>query len=310
MSKFLKALEQADRDRDRARSLPARALSEPESPRVDDAPPPEAPRADIERGQAPGTVIEGIDPHLVSLTSPDGFEAEQYRSLRTSLELWRDERRSCVIGISSPAAADGKTTTAINLAGALTQGGDVKVLLIEADLRNPMVGADLGMLNEGRPGLVSGLGEGGYTLADLVSRRPPFRFDVVLAGRSVAAPYELFKSAHLKRLIDEARDRYDYVLLDTPPLVSLADCQVLANWLDGFLIVVAAHRTPRRLVEEALNVVGSEKTLGFVFNRDDRPLGGYGYYYSYPAADTGRGGILGAISARARRSLRRRSSPK
>jgi len=289
MSKFLKALEQAERDRNRARAgetsadpgaVPTPTVREGATVRVLSETD-EIPAADATPRRTRIEAVHGIDPRLVSLTAPEGFEAEQYRSLRTSLEIWKGDGACRVIGISSPAAGDGKTTTAINLAATLTQGGDARVLLIEADLRNPMVADDLGMRRDGGHGLVEWLRDAGQSPHEIVSRRPPFRFDLVLAGRRIASPYELLKSPQLKELIDDVRGRYDYVLLDTPPLVSLADCQVLANWIDGFLIVVAAHRTPRRLVEEALGVVGPEKVIGFVFNQDDRSLAGYGYYYGY-----------------------------
>jgi Mrp family chromosome partitioning ATPase len=96
------------------------------------------------------------------------------------------------------------------------------------------------------------------------------------------SPYELLKSARLGELLDEVRRRFDYVIVDTPPLTAVQDCRLIARWVDGFLIVVAAHRTPRRLVEEALTVVERAKILGYVFNGDDdrSHIG----YYSYAGA--------------------------
>jgi Mrp family chromosome partitioning ATPase len=77
-------------------------------------------------------------------------------------------------------------------------------------------------------------------------------------------------------LLAEARRHYDYVVLDTPPLIPFPDCRLLGRWVDGFFIIVAAHQTSRRLVEEALQVVDPAQLLGLVFNRDDRPLSRYG----------------------------------
>ncbi len=274
MSKFLKALEQAERER--ATSL---------------ASPLELPTESVPLTAELSHHSSHLDPHLVSLTAPESVEAEQYRTLRASLEDLRGERGSWVIGISSPTPGDGKTTTAINLAATLAQGRDARVLLIETDLRRPVMSAQLGLPRTGAVSLVLGLREDGHSLESMVSRRPGLSLDVLLAGGRVDSPYELLKSPRMKRLVDRARERYDYVILDTPPLVSFADCQVLANWIDSFLIVVAAHRTPRRTLEEALGVVGRDKALGIVYNADDRPLIG-SYYYLPPTRVTLKDRIL------------------
>src|SRR5262249_60276424 len=93
------------------------------------------------------------------------------------------------------------------------------------------------------------------------------------------------------------------VVVDAPPLCPVQDCRIIAHWVDGFLLVVAAHRTPRRLVGEALSVVEPGKMLGIVFNGDDQPpssfYGYYGYYggtaYTAPRSTNGRGsGRVGA----------------
>jgi Mrp family chromosome partitioning ATPase len=74
--------------------------------------------------------------------------------------------------------------------------------------------------------------------------------------------------------------------LDTPPLVPYPDCRVIGKWVDGFIVVVAAHKTPRKLVEEALQVMDPAKIVGLIFNRDDRPVSGY-YYYASPQTPGG-----------------------
>jgi hypothetical protein len=85
----------------------------------------------------------------------------------------------------------------------------------------------------------------------------------------------------------EARAFYDYVIIDTPPVVPLVDCRLLGRLVDGFIVVVAANQTPRKLVAEALNLLDPVKVIGVVFNGDDRPLAAhYGYYgYSQPSGN-------------------------
>jgi len=116
-----------------------------------------------------------------------------------------------------------------------------------------------------------------------VSRSCPRAGPSILpAGRTSDNPYDVLKSARMGEIVQAARRRYDTVVIDTPPIVPVPDSRVLAKWVDGFLLVVAAHRTPQRLVEEALHLLSHAKVAGIVFNGDDRPSSAYyGYYYGY-----------------------------
>src|SRR5918992_3621957 len=114
-----------------------------------------------------------LDTHLVSLTAPASFAAEQYQGLRLTIERLGRGRDMKVIAISSPAAGDGKTVTAINLAGALARGGDERVLLIDADLRRPSVARQLAMTDAGA-GLADALTNGDTSVDDVVKPFPGF----------------------------------------------------------------------------------------------------------------------------------------
>jgi len=220
-----------------------------------------------------------IDERLVSLLAPASFEAEQYRALRHVVEECRSEMT--VIAVTSAAPGEGKTTTAINLAAALAQDAHSRILLLDADLRVPSVGRLLGF-GDSPPGLAEAAREPGADLDDLVRRRPPSRLSILPAGKTLENPYETLKSPRIGEIVQEARRRYDTVVIDTPPIVPVPDSRVLAKWVDGFLLVVAAHRTPRHLVEEALHLLSHAKVAGIVFNGDDRPSSAYyGYYYGY-----------------------------
>src|SRR6266545_2045395 len=284
MSEFFKALEQAERDRAlgqeaHAAGAPPAGVQAAANPAMMDAPAaataaaeapaptvfrrpvlapdlrPEARPSEEEEDEA----REGIDGHMVSLVTPTTFEAEQYRTLRHMIEELHQRARLSIIACTSPTGGDGKTTTAINLAG-------------------------------------------------VVRSRPPFTLSILPAGRTSANPYELLKSPRLAELMQEARRQYDYVVLDTPPLVAIPDCRAIASYVDGFLLVVAAHRTPRRLVEEALNVMEPAKVIGLVFNRDDRPLSGYDPYRSTSNGHHGR--RWRQAVERARDFLPRRRTPR
>jgi protein-tyrosine kinase len=243
------------------------------------------PRFKLPKPRAARTVdpdVDGLDGHFVSLVTPATFEAEQYRALRHMIEEIHKVSGLAVVAVSSPSVGDGKTTTAINLAGALAQSPESRVLLIDADLRRPSVARSLGLQSSPSPGLVGMLLDRSLPLAHTVRQRAPYTLDVLPAGDPPAAPYELLRSARLPEVIAEARKRYDYVVLDTPPLVGLPDCRVLANFVDGFVVVVAAHRTPKRLVQDALEVVEPTKMIGLVFNMDERPMSGYYREYGPP----------------------------
>ena len=279
MSKFFKALEQAEQEQAPRRHT---APSEPTSARGPAVPETVPSRALQSALELPRGVPTGLEEHLVSLLAPTSFEAEQYRALRHLIEQLHKSTDLSVVAVSSPDAADGKTLTAINLAGALAQAPDARVLLVDADFRGAAVAARFGFADRAGPGLVGAILDASLTLEAVAHVRPHLNLSVLPAGRLPSAPYEVLKSPRVGELLAEARRRYDYIILDTPPLVPVPDCSVIGKWVDGFLIVVTAHRTARKLLEEALNVTESAKIVGLVFNGDDRHLsrGSYGSYAS------------------------------
>jgi capsular exopolysaccharide synthesis family protein len=221
--------------------------------------------------------------HLVSLVAPTSFEAEQYRILRHAVEQWHRDGGLRVLAVTSPSGNDGKTTTSINLAGALAQARDARVLLLEADLRRPSVLRQLG-LGAGGPGLVEAVLDSGLRLDDVVRPCPAYNLDVLPCGHPPLAPYEVLKSPRLTALLDQARKAYDYVVVDTPPVVPCPDYRLLEKAVDGTLLVVAAHRTPRGLVDAALSLLDPARVLGLVFNGDSGRGSRYqDHYYAAPA---------------------------
>jgi succinoglycan biosynthesis transport protein ExoP len=218
-----------------------------------------------------------FDKHLVSLTNPASFAAEQYQALRMKIERMRLTRDLRVIAITSPGSADGKTVTSINLAAALARGSHARVLLIDADLRRPAIARHL-HIDGVKAGVAELVADPNLRIDDAIRSVEPFNVDVIAAGEPIGPVHELFRSPRLERLLSEARARYDYVIIDTPPLAPVVDSALLARLVDGVLLVVAANKTPRKLLEEALNQLDAAKVLGIVFNSDHRPL--YGHYDS------------------------------
>jgi capsular exopolysaccharide synthesis family protein len=285
MSTFFRALERAEQERAvRPPTPPPAPVSEPgpavPAPETAPAPAPQSvftpprPVFTPSRPAAPelGEHVHELEGHLVSLLEPTSFAAEQYRALRHMIEQLHRSAELSVIAVSSPDASDGKSMTAINLAGTLAQAPDARVLLVDADLRGANLAGYLGLDEHEAPGLVEAILDANLTLEAVTQKRPHLNLSIVPAGRRPSAPYEVLKSPRVGELLAEARRQYDYVIVDTPPLVSVPDGRVTGKWVDGFLIVVAAHRTPRKLLEEALNVMEPTKIVGLVFNGDDRHL--------------------------------------
>jgi capsular exopolysaccharide synthesis family protein len=221
-----------------------------------------------------------INATLVSLAAPGSFAAEQYQGLRLKIERLQQARGVRVLAVTSPGVSDGKSVTSINLAGALAHGSGARVLLIDADLRRPAVGTHLGLHDRDGPGLTDAIGDARIGLTQVVRQIDHGNpFDVVLTGPRPASVHELLRSRRFESLLLEARDVYDFVVLDTPPLVPVCDAAVLSRLVDGVLIVVAAHETPRKLLEEALDLIDESKVLGIVFNGDNPSS--IGQYDSY-----------------------------
>ena len=218
---------------------------------------------------------------LVSFTSPASLEADQYRSLRHLVERLNQESGLRAFAVTSSASGDGKTVTTLNLAGSLAQSRSTRVLVVDADLHRPSVAEYLGVDQPLSRGLVDLLVDDNCSLEQVVRRLDALNLSVLLTGVYEAGAYELLNSPRLDALMQELRRRFDYILIDTPPAMPLPDCRLIGRCVDGFFLVVAAHRTPRKALGEALNLVGPAKVIGTVFNGDDRPLGRYSSYYGY-----------------------------
>lgn len=215
----------------------------------------------------------------VAYRVPAAFEAEQYRVLGHIVEQLGKAGRS-VIAITSPVAGDGKTITSINLALTLAQASESHVLLVDADLRRGTVGERLGFGRSTSLGLAGAIADPTCRLDAVVRRRA--NLAVLPAGSCPAMPYEALRGARVGELIQEARERYDHVLIDTPPVVPVADLRAISQWVDGIFLVVNAHYTPRELFDEALSAMDPEKVVGIVYNGDDEPLSRrYRDYYHY-----------------------------
>ncbi len=293
MSKFFEALEQAEQERLQQERV---ALDKNgEAPRSDEAPaslakstrqdpveppPVRAPVAPARWKLRSDTHAGVLEDHLVTLLSPASPDAEQYKTLCCAVEEAHGSTNLKVVGITSAGAGEGKTLTSINMAATLAQTPENRVLLIDADLREPSIGSHFGLDNFDGPGFIDAIQDSSLTLKSVERTLPTYNLTIITAGQVLESPYEALKSQRAEAFIEEARERYDYIIVDTPPVLPVPDCRVIARWVETFLVIVAAHKTPKKLLEETLNALEPNKVLGLVFNRDDFPLANY-YEYGY-----------------------------
>ena len=227
--------------------------------------------------------VGAIDDHMVSLISPNSFEAEQYRALRQAVDRMRPPAGPSVIAISSPGIGDGKTTTAVNLAGAYAQSLKSRVLLVDADLRRPGIGSRLGMTGS-ETGLAELLADPSLDLDVAIRKLTVQNLSVMTAGRGRTEPHLLLQSERLPSLMSELRVRFDKIIVDTPPVLAVRDSNTLEGLVDGFVLVVSSGTTSRHCLAETLDAMEPSKVLGIVFNCDSSRFASsyrvYGRYYA------------------------------
>jgi Mrp family chromosome partitioning ATPase len=171
----------------------------------------------------------------------------------------------------------------VNLAATIAKAEQARVLLVDADLRRPNIARVLGRTGQSHGwSLVDAILDRRQSLEQAAWRLEPFNLSVVTTRRPAVDTYELLASDRFTELVQAARERFDFLILDSAPVLPAPDCRLLAELIDGFLIVVAAGKTPRRLLEETLVTLGPDKVLGLVFNREVLQQSRYSrYYYSY-----------------------------
>ena len=210
-------------------------------------------------------------------TDPFSPHAEAIRRLRTNLMFVDVTTRKHSFLVTSPMPGEGKTTTVVNLAMAMADAG-TKVLLVDADLRNPSVAKTLGL--EGSVGLTTVL-LGRATLDEMMMQWGQTDLFVLPAGEIPPNPSELLGSEAMRDLFAQLTERFDFVLVDTPPVLPVTDAMVVDKLTGGSLMVVAANRTRKRHVADALRVfeTSGAKLAGTALNMAPmESVAYYGYY--------------------------------
>jgi len=211
--------------------------------------------------------------------------AEAFRKLRTNLQFLAVDNPPRVIVITSSTPSEGKSTTAINIALALAET-EHKVLLVDGDMRRPTLHKHLDLV---QPVGFSTVLSGGISLPDALQETKFSGLTVLTSGAIPPNPSELLGSLAAKKLLNEMRAQFDYVIVDSTPLLAVTDAAVVAAGADGVLMMTRFGQTRREQLThavEALRGVGAS-ILGAVFTMT--PTRGNGAYnYSYYGQDTGR----------------------
>lgn len=224
-----------------------------------------------------------IDDRLVAITNPASGVSEEYRSIRTSILARHDHQRNLVHTISSATPQEGKTITCVNLGLSFAELRNRKTIVVECDLRLPTFGKLLSCDTD-RPGLIDYL-RGDATLKDIIQRVEDSTLRIIPAGGRVSdEAVQLLSSTRMTQLIQALRNKFDHVLIDTPPVLQLADAGILGSQSEEVLLVARMRRTPRTLVEEAVTTLTSynANVSGIIATDNPRSRGrGYGYKYGY-----------------------------
>ena len=234
-------------------------------------------------GNGTRDTLEEGQSDLVLLREPWSQVAEAFRSLRTAVLFTARGAPPKVIVVTSAVAAEGKTVGSLNLATALAEAGS-RVLLLEADLRHPRCHRTLGV--DAARGLASVLA-GQEELESVIHSLEAPRLSFIPAGAVPPNPAELVSSARMREIVASLRSRYDFVIIDTPPVLPVTDAVVLAREADAVVLVVRGHGTPSGLVREARDrlVMTGAPLLGVVVNDVDLTWGDlYLYDYYQPPA--------------------------
>ena len=238
------------------------------APRIDLPPPPREPFQAFHRSLE-GRVVTSHE------TSP--VSVEQYRRLAVALIAAQAERGMKTLMVSSAVPHEGKTLTIANLAVTLSESYGRSVLLVDADLRRPCIHELFGLPNV--RGLADALRSNAAPV-EPVQVSP--RLSVLPGGPSDETAMAGLSSDRMRALVAEAASRFDWVLVDTPPVGLLSDANLVARVTDGVLFVIAAGSTPYQLVQRGIDEIGADRVVGTVLNRvNENVLDARSYYGRY-----------------------------
>lgn len=214
---------------------------------------------------------------IITASNSKSIFAEQYRTIRTNIEYAGIDREIKTILVTSAIAGDGKSTTAANLASVFAQQ-EKKVLLMDTDLRKPTVHQSFSVNNT--KGLTNVLARK-VSIDEAIISTDYTNLHILTSGPIPATPAELLTTKAMANLLEKLKKEFDIIILDTPPLLAVADAQILAKHCDGVTLVVSSGNTEIEKAKKAKEVLHSTNAniLGVVLNRKKEAKNDQYYYY-------------------------------
>lgn len=219
---------------------------------------------------------------LIAFLNPTSIISEQFRTVRTNIKFAMPNKDVQTILLTSACPGDGKTTTAANVAIVFAQEGK-KVLIVDGDMRKPSLHYSFHTTNS--PGF-SNLLSRQWSIEDVVKETNIKGVHLVPCGQIPSNPAELLSSSILDSLLAEMKEKYEIIIFDAPPLLAVADAQILANKCDGTILVINTGKTTKESLVRAIEVLQTAKAtiLGTVLNNYKLKKNRYMYRY-YSLAD-------------------------
>jgi capsular exopolysaccharide synthesis family protein len=217
------------------------------------------------------TISEGANSLLVTHAADPSLLLEQYRNLREDLLALTAANHAKVIEVTSGRPGDGKTFVSCNLALTLAASAGKKILLIDGDLRKPDVHAVFGLPRE--PGL-SDVISGHSDIMELIRKPAVENLYVVTSGSATANAAELLRQPKMKETISSLKGAFDYIVIDTPPVLPVSDSRIIGSLCDAVVVVVKSDVTPKDAVDETMRLLENAhiKPAGFVLTNYRIPI--------------------------------------
>jgi protein-tyrosine kinase len=222
------------------------------------------------------TWVPNPNVNVFSNPGKTGDAAEQFRTLRSRLYQLRSSQELHTILVTSPVPGDGKTFVASNLAHAIVRQPDRRVLIIDGDLRASRLHMQFGAPRT--PGLADYLNGDADELA-VLQQGPESGLFLIAGGNAATNPSELLANGRLKLLLDRVGPAFDWVIIDSPPCVPVADARVIADICDGVVLVIRAGSTPLASAQKASQELQGKNVVGVVLNTVEEDAFAYSAYY-------------------------------
>ncbi len=268
MSQIYEALKQSEKDGSATTALREAAPSKLARPTIEVA------NAVNEFEDQRLTASPSLQKPFVALTDQNSLASEKFRILANRLAYLARAQKLKVIQLTSAVAGEGKSVVAANLSVMLSRRHEERVLLVEGDVHRPSQNSIFGL--PAQPGL------GEWWESSSVSLPKLFQIDDLrlwfLPAGHTTHPTAMLQSSRLPRLVNDLRDHFDWIIIDSPPMLPLADTNLWARWADGTLLIVREGMTPKRALQKGIESLDNPKIVGVVLN--DAMEGQRAQYYA------------------------------